>query len=176
MKKSPMRRIGDQYQHKLTKFMEAMAKVIKMSNVVVLTDTQLRTKANSLLKREDRVGLSTFEAWKGSPDGEKSLENQTYVDQEEVEDFRFMMELFRVDGKLALADKALSFEKGQNSQGAMTMLSRIFTDMRDSEPQGKGNSGTTINITVGNPDHKKLIDDILTNTIDVTPETKELNE
>ncbi len=159
---------------KIIKFTKALKKVLEMPNVVVLTDNELLTLVNSTLDKSDKVGLSTFKAWKGSSKVEKSLENTQGVDQEMIDEFREAMALARVQQKMNLTDSALNYrnrEDGNNNPGgAMWLLKKKFVDMKD-EPQGisiGGDGGIKLMIQTNDSETKGLLD-----TIDIDHEELE---
>lgn len=147
---------------KVQKFTRALKKVLKMENIVILTDAELLTLVNSKLAKKDRVAVSTFEAWKSKGNKAiKSLENSKTIPKKAIEDFREAMALARVNQKLELADKALTFRKGQNSQGAQWLLTKKFEDLQD-KPQSLqlGQGGITLNINNSDKETKGIIDAI----------------
>lgn len=162
---------------KVIKFIEAMKALYSKEGVslVVLTDLELWRKVNSTLPREDRVSKSTFEFWK-SPTSSKSVVNMECISDEDKEEFIDTLELFRIDAKLELGKRALRFEKSENSQAAMVLLSKKFADFKEDNTITVDNK--TIAITVGQQSHKNLIESISGDaTIDIEhDEIKEIQK
>lgn len=167
-------------QLKIIKFTEALKKVLETPNIISLTDDELLVLVNSTLPKEDRVGSSTFKAWKGTGKAKKSLENTGKVDQDMIDDFREAMDLARVHQKLKLTDSALNYRNtkdgNNNPGGAMWLLKKKFVDMKD-EPQGIsiGEGGIKLLIQTNDSETKNLIDSIDIDHEDLTGQ-KELRE
>jgi hypothetical protein len=114
---------------KLPKFLEAMKKVILGETIVILTDKELLTLTNSKLNIKNRVALSTFEFWKTTSMNHNSPENFDSVTAEMVEDFRFTLDLARVQQKMNLTSNLLDGEN-RNQWGSTWILERKYDDLK----------------------------------------------
>lgn len=144
---------------KLPKFLEAMKTVLEDERSVILTDCELRIATNHLLKRKDRVALSTFEFWKSPTINKKSPENIEGLDDEMVEEFREVLAYARVNQKMNLTD-ALMDSKNKNQWGSTWILERKYTDLKLQKHQAQVQQ-PLISITASSDEHKSLIQNIL---------------
>lgn len=150
-------------------FLEAMIKVLADPRSVILTDRELWVACNSLLAPKARVGWSTFEFWKTATITDKSPESKDSITTEQAELFRQTLEMARVTQKMNLTGSMLD-EKNKNQWGASWILERKFEDLKMKQGLSLGEGNTTIQITVGNKEHKGLIEDLLNGTIDIDHE------
>lgn len=144
---------------KLPKFLEAMKEVLADERTVILTDSELLVAVNQKLKRKDKVGVSTFEAWKSPTMNIKSPENIGSIDQELVDEFREILAYARVDQKLSLTGKLMD-SKNKNQWGSTWILERKYDDLK-LRKEAETVHQPLIQITASNDDHKALIQNIL---------------
>jgi hypothetical protein len=146
-------------ESKLPKFLDAMKKVLEDERSVILTDGELLIACNHLLKRKDRVAVSTFEFWKSPSQNHNSPEKLTSVSAEMVEDFRETLSYARVGQKMNLTS-ALMDAKNKNQWGSTWILERKFNDLKIQ----KNNDPVVqpmIQITASNDEHKLLIQSLM---------------
>lgn len=150
---------------KFHKFFEKMREVVEDPRSVTLTDTELWIATNNRLKPKDRVAESTFKTWKSNGNQDSTLENIESVSQEEIEDFRQVLGMSRVEQKMNLTGAMLD-EKNKNQWGASWILERKFNDLKLNPKVSLGEGTTNIQINVSNNEHKGMIEDILSGTLE----------
>lgn len=167
--------------YKVRAFMQMMKEVLKDRNTSLLTDTDLFYLINDRLPKEERISMSYYEFLK-SPNQkhEKSISGIECLTTEEKQDFLNTLCLGRVKQKVGLTERAFD-DKAKNAYPYLWALERKNTDLQlKSNQVSIGSGNTTLNITVGNEDHKSLIEGILNNTLDIhheeIGEEKLLNE
>lgn len=155
---------------KFIRWFEEMKAVLEDPRSVILTDKELWIAVNARLDKSDRVALSTFEFWQSETQNPNSPENLREVTPEMAEDFRLAMQSARVSQKMNLTGDVLD-KNNKNQWGSSWVLERKFSDLKLNKGLQIGDGNTQINITVGNPEHKTLVEDILSgNTIDIEHE------
>lgn len=144
---------------KLPKFMEAMKKVLEDPRSVILTDTELLVAVNQRLNVKNRVGVSTWEAWKSpNKSNPKSPENNSQLNDDLVEEFRQLLAYSRVEQKMNLTGNMLD-EKNKNQWGSSWLLERKFDDLKLKQTVELGAGGITLSIE-GGKDIQGIIDTI----------------
>ena len=155
---------------KLPKFLAAMKKVLEDERSVILTDGELRIAVNQLLKPKDRVAISTFELWKSPTPTSHSPENQSTLSEEQILEFRQLLQYARVKQKMELTGNVLD-KTSKNAWGATWVLERKYDDLKIKQNTIELNHNPVIQISAGNEKHKNLIEGILNGeTIDIQHE------
>ena len=161
---------------KFATFFKAMQEVLNDPRSVILTDRELWVLTNKRLEPKDRVAESTFEFWKSPSKNRRSPENQKDVTEEMVAEFRLALDFARADQKMNLTGAMLD-EENKNQWGASWILERKFKDLKQNKGLALGDGGNTqINITVGNPEHKGLVEDILSGKDIIDVDHEEIKE
>jgi len=156
---------------KFQKFFEAMKVVLEDKRTVILTDMELHILVNQQLEREDRVSYKTFESWK-SPTGKRRVEAQESISDEDAEDFRQSLAYSRVHQKMNLTGHMMD-EDNKNQWGSSWILERKFEDLKK-QPTVQLNSNPSIQITAGDKEAQKMIDQMINGeTIDIEHEEED---
>lgn len=144
-----------------------------------LTDEQIRLNVNSRLPLSERMGLSTWEALKGSSDSKKGIDNLNKLSEEQRD---FMKEVIAMSRAVKTSQmlRISTKETNKNSIGAHRIVQAINPHLQQNH-LALGEGQTNIQITVGHESHRDLITNILNGkTIDVEHEDltdqKELGE
>lgn len=155
---------------KFIAFFEAMREVLKDPNTVILTDKELHVLVNMKLKPAQRCSFETFSRWKMPKINIKSPEMQDGVTAEMAAEFRQVLQGARVMQKMALTNSMLD-HKNKNQWGSSWILERKFDDLKLKQNLALGEGNVAIQINVGKPEHKQLIEGLLDgDTIDIDHE------
>lgn len=164
------------YPTKFHSFFEAMKLVLEDERTIILTDTELHVLVNQQLSPEDRVSFKTFEAWK-MPNGRYSVEKLLTISDHDASEFRQVLAYARVKQKMNLTGEVMS-KDNKNQWGSTWILERKFEDLKR-QPQIQLSSNPTINITAGDKEAQRMIDQMINgDIIDIEEEdypTRRLN-
>lgn len=134
-----------------------------------LTDTQIFDNVNARLPREERIGLSTWEALKGDSNCARGINSHKSWTDEQKE---FVKDIIRMARSVKSYElMKLSIEKtNKNSIGAHRIAQAMNPQIQTNQLQlGEGN--TILNITVGSSEHTEMIKNLVEDrTIDISHE------
>ena len=139
-------------------FMEKMKEVLEDKRTVILTDRELWVLVNQQLDPKQRVSYSAFEKWK-SPTSHKNVEGNRQISDEEAADFRQALEYARVTQKMNLTGNVMD-EGNKNQWGSTWILERKFEDLKK-QPMIALNSNPTIQISAGDAEAQRMIDQMI---------------
>lgn len=151
---------------KFPKFLEAMKLALQDERTVILTDMELHVLVNHRLEPQDRVSYKTFESWK-SPTGKRRVEAQDSISAEDADEFRQTLAYSRVYQKMNLTGNMMD-EDNKNQWGSSWILERKFEDLKK-QPMVQLNSNPLIQITAGDAESQRMIDELINGeTIDIS--------
>lgn len=156
---------------KVPNWLLKLEEIIQDVNTVMLNDTDLFYLVNSKLPKPQQISMKTWLELK-SPDQTKpnSLSQRKGMSDEDIERFLNIINVGRVNHKVAMTKKVFG-KKTKNVHAYLWALERKNKDLQLNKNLNLGEGNTTINITVGSPEHKGLIDNILEGgTIDIPHE------
>ena len=109
-----------------------------------LTDEQIRLNVNSRLPLSERMGLSTWEALKGSPDSKKGINNLNKLSDEQRD---FMKEVIAMSRAVKTSQmlRISTKESNKNSIGAHRIVQAINPHLQQNQ-LALGDGNITINI------------------------------
>ncbi|SDT47513.1 hypothetical protein SAMN05192545_3937 [Maribacter dokdonensis] len=157
---------------KINIWIEKMIELLEDTHTALLSDIDVFVLVNSHLEKDERISMARFKQLKSPNQQRANSISQTKLSDEEKERFLDAINLSRVKQKIALTGKAFDNPKG--AYPFLWALERKNADLQLNKGNSEGSGNVTINITAGNSEHKELIEDILSGTIDVPHE--EVNE
>ena len=155
--KRKMYRIGDTKnpKNKMKKWIIALKKVLEMDNISLLSDTDLVFLVNKELQPFERIALSTFYNWKAG--------RYTGGNEEIIIEFIELIKESLIKQKIEIEKKMFS-DTVTNWQKYAWFLERKFSEWNlkhISENINRNEQATVIQITAGNEEQKRLIDNII---------------
>lgn len=164
-------------ESKLIKWFATLKKVLKKESTVLLRDVDLFHLVNSKLQKHERISEAYFNELK-SPNqtSPKSLSQKTNLTTEQKEDFLAILNVGRVKQRMKLTEKAFDNDT-KNVHAYLWALERKNKDLQLNRNLAIEQTGTTINITVGQEKHKGMIENLLNgNILDIDHEDVTDNE
>jgi len=148
--------VGSGNWSKMEIWVEKLKKVLDEQNIIFLSDEDLQFLVNKELPKKDRISRQTFYNWKNGKYGSN--------DEEVAEQFIDLYSSALIEQKNHLFNKLMTNGENKEWYRIAWILERKFAEWNlkhISENVNKNEQQTIIQITAGNDEQKKLIDNII---------------